>query len=480
MKETPFLHQLLKLKEENITSFHVPGHKNGKIFESLLYKNFKENLVHIDTTEIMGTDNLHQPMEVIKQAQERAKETFKSKETFFLVNGSTAGVYSMIMAVTNPGDKIIIGRNCHKSVFNATILGNLTPVYLNPSMDVERGLALGISPKEVEKTLMQHPDVRAVILTYPTYHGFTSDLKKIAEIVHSHGKILLVDEAHGAHLDLSEDLPMPALACGADAVVQSTHKTLPAFTQSSMLHVQGDRINLDKLRFMLQLHQSSSPSYILMASLDLAVTIYNEKGKELMKQLLENIRDFKQQLSKQKGIEVLDRNLVGKNYIKDMDPTKLWISMAAIGISGYELEKRLRTEFQIQVELSNLYGTLAITSIANKKQDFNKLYDALSSIAEEGKEEKIEELPSFAYTVPKQVYTPREALYKNKRSVTLEEGIGHISGEYLIPYPPGIPIVLPGERITEEMITYVQAMVKKGMEVVGLKDINCRTIEIID
>ncbi|SDJ81456.1 aminotransferase class I/II-fold pyridoxal phosphate-dependent enzyme [Natronincola ferrireducens] len=480
MKSTPLLDRLLQIEAEDITSFHMPGHKNGKIFKKFHYKNFKQHLANIDTTEIIGTDNLHKPKEIIKQAQERASEAFKSEETFFLVNGSTSGIYSMIMAATSPGDKIIIGRNCHQSVINITILGDLTPVYLYPEMDIEKGIALGISPEEVERRLIENPDAKAVVIAYPTYHGFASDLKRIAEIVHSHGKILLVDEAHGAHLGLSHRLPMTALECGADAVVQSIHKTLPAFTQSSMLHVQGNRIDREKLKFMLRLHQSTSPSYILMASLDLATTIYQDYGRELMEELLYHVEVFKNKMKDIEGVTVLGTELVGKHFIKAMDTTRLWISMHHQGIDGYELERRLRDKYRIQMELSNIYGVLGMTSIGNDKEDFDRLYTGLLDLSQHKEDKgKIEKMPFFSYSIPKRTFTPREALYKPKKKVLLEDSIGHISGEYFIPYPPGIPILIPGEVIEEEMINYVKTMVARGMEVLGLKDITCQRIEIL-
>ncbi|AKL93588.1 arginine decarboxylase SpeA [Clostridium aceticum] len=479
MKQTPLLDKLLRLQEENLTSFHVPGHKNGKIFNKINYKNFKEVLPNIDTTEIIGTDYLHNPKEVIKKAQDRAREVFKSEATFFLVNGSTSGIYSMIMAATSPGDKIIVARNCHQSVINATILGDLTPIYLYPEVDVYRGMALGVLPGEVKKRLLEHPDAKAVVITYPTYDGFASDLKEIAKIVHQHEKVLLVDEAHGAHLGLSEKLPMTALECGADAVVQSTHKTLPAFTQSSMLHIQGNRVDVEKLKFMLKLHQSSSPSYLLMASLDLAVTIYEDRGRQLMQELLEHIENFKNKVKKMGQVTFLEDVVMGKDSIKAIDSTKLWISMQQNKINGHYLEKELRNQYNIQMELSNRYGILGITSIANDEEDFQKLYDALKGISKQEGEETLQKFPFFSYVLPKQIFTPKEALYKEKKQVPLEKSKGYVSGEYLIPYPPGIPILVPGEVIEEEVILHARSMVKNGMKVLGLKDHQWKTIEVL-
>ncbi|ABR46324.1 Orn/Lys/Arg decarboxylase, major region [Alkaliphilus metalliredigens QYMF] len=471
MSEVPILDRLLQLQKQDIVSFHVPGHKNGKIYHQFPYKNFTDFLMHIDTTEIPGTDNLHNPKEIIKEAQERASRAFHSKETFFLVNGSTSGIYSMVMACTEPGDKIIVDRNCHQSVINSTILGDLNPVYLYPEIEIEQGISLGVSPQAVEQMIQEHLDAKAMIITYPTYHGITSDLKKIAEIVHKYDKILLIDEAHGAHFGLSQQLPATALACGADAVVQSTHKTLPSFTQSSMLHIQGDRIDRNKLKTMLRIHQSSSPSYLLLASLDLATMIYDTQGKYLMEQLLQHITYFKAELADIEGIEILG----GENH----DATRLWISLKHLGVTGYQLEKRLRDQYQIQMELANIYGVLGVATIGNQRRDFDRLIKALKNIAQEKGNQRIKEMPPFTYRIPKQVLRPGEALHKRKETIPLLEARGQISGEYVIPYPPGIPIVIPGEVIDKEMIQYIDLMVQEGMEIVGMKDASYKTIQII-
>ena len=480
MSNTFIIDQLIKLHKQDNTSFHMPGHKNGKIFDSFNYRGFKEMLPYLDTTEIPGTDNLHKPMEVIKKSQGRASELFKSEETFFLVNGSTAGIYSMVMAATNPGDKLIINRNCHQSVINATILGNCTPIFINPEMDPHQGFALGMAPETVEEAIKQYPEAKGVVITYPTYHGVACDLKKIAEIVHKYDKILLVDEAHGAHLGLSTKLPPTALECGADVVVQSTHKTLPSFTQSSMLHIQGNRLDRDKLKFMLRLHQSSSPSYLLLASLDLAIMIYETQGKYLMEALLENIEKFNNSAIKQNIIKINNQVKIGHKNIYAIDPTKIWISLQHKNISGHQLEGRLRKHYSIQMELSNIYGALAITSIGNTQGDFDRLFHALEGISKEKGNSRISEFPPYTFMIPKAAYTPHQAIYQPKRYIPLEESEGCVSGEYIIPYPPGIPLLIPGEVINNEIIQYIKVMHKEGMEIVGIKDETYQSIAVLE
>jgi arginine/lysine/ornithine decarboxylase len=468
MKEVPILDQLLKLQEENIVSFHVPGHKNGRIFNKFNYKNFTKYMLNMDTTEIDGTDYLHNPSGIIKEAQDQAKKLFKSDETFFLVNGSTSGIYSMIMACTSPGDEIIVSRDCHHSVMNSLFLADLKPIFIYPKIDLFQGIALGVSPDEIENALQSNPHVKAVVVTYPTYYGIASDLKKIADIVHKYDKILLVDEAHGAHLGLSDRLPKTALACGADAVVQSTHKTLPSFTQSAMLHLQGKRIDLERVKFMLRMHQSSSPSYLLLASLDLARNIYENHGRCLMEELLENIEDFRNKMQNLEGSFILGKEVEGKHFVKEVDLTRIWISLCNWGVSGYELNTKLRSHFNIQMELSNLHGALGIATIGSIKKDFEELYCALEIMGKEKKKKNDYRVESFGDLKPRGVYTLRQAFYKEKKKILLEESRGQISGEYIIPYPPGIPILTPGEVIDGNIINYLQAISRQQATILGL------------
>ncbi|KAB3537823.1 aminotransferase class I/II-fold pyridoxal phosphate-dependent enzyme [Alkaliphilus pronyensis] len=481
MEHMPIIDQLLKLKNQKLISFHVPGHKNAAVYDKYNYKGFKDIILNLDITEIPGGDNLFKATGCIMEAQKKAAEVFKSEETFFLVNGSTAGIYSMIMAATQPGDKILVNRNCHQSVINSIFLGDLEPVYVYPETDIQQGIALGISPTTVEMLLRANSDIKAVVITYPTYEGIACDLKKISDIVHKYDKILLVDEAHGAHLGLSNQLPNTALECGADAVVQSTHKTLPALTQSSMLHIQGNRIDRDKLRFMLRLHQSSSPSYLLMASLDFTVMIYKTKGKQLMEELLCNIYQLRKKLQKLQGLNVLGQEAVGSNFVKGIDPTKLWISLhREYSISGYKIEEKLRHNYNIQMELSNLYGTLAISSIGNKEEDFNQLYKGIHKITEELTRKEAKGQTKFFQFNSKIVYNPKEAYYRKKTTLPIEQSEGYISGEYVIPFPPGIPILIPGEAISKEIIDNIRDLSNQGIEILGLNHSSCEYIDVID
>lgn len=464
------LNQLGEIVNNNLVSFHVPGHKLGKIYDRLGYSNILESLYKMDTTEILGTDNLHSPEGIIKESQERAARVFNSKNTYYLVNGSTCGIQAAIMSVCNPKDKIIVNRDCHQSVINTLILGDIEPAYIYPQIDNKTNILMGIKIEDAIDTIYKNLDAKAILLTYPTYYGKVYDLKTICNYAHSKGMMVIVDEAHGAHLGLSDKLPMTALEQGADIVVQSTHKTLPSFTQSSMIHIQGERVNQERLTSILRMIESSSPSYMLMSSLELAVDIYETKGKDLMDELLDNIDIFKKNMEKYKNI----------NIYNDNDRTKIFISSKELGMTGYELDEMLRMNYNVQVELSNYYGILLICTIGNDRGDFKSLEYALADISLNHISNKNIGYIDYPMNIPVKELSPREAFYNEKKSVKIYDSIGKICGEYIIPYPPGICLVSPGEIITKEVIDYILVCHQKGMSISGMKDPSLGYIQIIE
>lgn len=466
--KTEIINHLREIVETNLISFHVPGHKLGKIYDKLGYSDIVKNIYKMDTTEIPGTDNLHSPEGIIKKSQERASKAFKSDETYYLINGSTCGIQGAIMALCNPKDKIIVNRDCHQSVINSCILADIEPIYILSKIDKETNIQEGIDIEEAKKIIDNNLDAKAILLTYPTYYGKTFELKEICDYAHKHNIAVIVDEAHGAHLGLSDRLPKTALEEGADIVIQSTHKTLPSFTQSSMIHIKGDRVDRQKLSTMLRIIESSSPSYILMSSLELAVNIYETKGNELMEELLDNIEGFKEK----------NKNTSFDIYNED-DKTKLFLSSKKLGMTGYELEDLLREKYNIQVELANYYGVLLICTIGNTKEDLDKLSEALEDMSNRYKKDSYIECLEYPVVIPEKALNPREAFYKNKKSVKIYESIGQICAEYVIPYPPGVSLLSPGEVITKEIIDYVILCHKKGMNINGIKDLNLEFIEII-
>lgn len=467
---TPIIDSLKKIVDENIISFHMPGHKKGEIYRLLGYENILENMYKLDTTEIPGTDNLHSPEECIKDSLKRASELFKSDKTFYLVNGSTCGIEAAIMAAVSPKEKIILNRDCHQSAINACIIGDIDPVYVSPSVNKDSNTLAGVSFEDVKSVIDDNLDVKAIFLTYPTYFGDVFDLRTICNYAHEKNMVVIIDEAHGAHLGLSDNLPNTALSQGADLVIQSTHKTLPAFTQSSMLHIKGNRIDINKLLNILRITESSSPSYLLMASLEIAVDIYEKNGVELMKKLLNNIEEFKSEVYSLENIKLEET----KDY------TKIFLNTKKLGITGHELESILRKRYSIQVELSNYYGVLLIATIGNTKDEFYKLKDALFEIDKIYKKEDNLKDVFYPIKLPKKVLSPRQAFYMDKKNVKIENSIGKVSGEYIIPYPPGVSLVSPGEQITKEVIDYVIECKSKGMNINGVKDSDLRYIQIID
>lgn len=463
--------KLEDIKSSKLISFHVPGHKMGKIFDKLGYEDILNKIYKLDTTEINGTDNLHNAQEIIKESQDRAAKVFNSDKTIYLVNGSTCGIQASIMSVCSPKSKLITNRDCHQSVINSCILGDITPVYIESQVCTSTNIVQGVKVNDVKKVIDDNLDAEAIILTYPTYYGITYDLEEICTYAHSKDIIVIIDEAHGAHLGLSDNLPKPAITQGADIVIQSTHKTLPAFTQSSMIHIKGNRVNENKVLSMLRIIESSSPSYMLLSSLELAVDIYDKYGKDLMNELLNLIEDFTLKFKNNKNI------LIKNEY----DKTKIFISLKELGITGYELDNILRYKYNIQVELSNYYGVLLICTIGNTIDDFMSLETALQSVISTHDDKKIKlQKIDYPNKIPIKMMNPREAFYKNKKLVKLENSIGKISGEYITPYPPGINLVSPGEIITQEIITYIQDGVKNGMIICGIKDNTLENIEIIE
>ncbi len=468
--ETPLLDGLKKYIEEDNISFHTPGHKGDKSLT-----NWTKYIPYMDLTEVEGLDNIHDPKGIILESQKLAASAFKAKETFYSVNGTTGGLYIALRAVTNPGDKILIQRNCHKSIYNGAILNRLNLTYVYPKYNEKYKLTTGIDPKDVEKYLEKYSDIKAVVITYPSYYGICSDIERIAEIVHKYDKILLVDEAHGSHFVFSEKLPKTALEGGADIVVQSTHKTLPSFTQSSMIHVGSHRIDIEKLKSVFSLYQTTSPSYVLMASLDVARAYMEKYGKEKLNLLISNIEFIKNNMDSKNRIFIFSGDREDKT-IYDLDVTKILINIK--GIIGSSLEKILRKEYNIQLEMSDYYYGLALTTVMNDKDDLNRLSFALEEIAQNRPYEKI-----FSFNI--EMPTPKvrlplwEAFDKEKTTLSLRESIGKISGSFVVPYPPGIPILCPGEEITEEIISKIEFLNQNHIEILGLLDYNRGKIEVI-
>lgn len=458
----PLFDSLLRYVEKDTIPFHMPGHKQGKgVWRA---DELKENLFKIDLTELPDTDNLHNAKGIILEAEEMAAKAFGAKKSFFLVNGTTGGIYAMMLATLNPGEKLLIERSCHRSSFGGMILAGVKPAYIEPTVDFEDGISVGVTPESVEKALIRNRDAAAVMVTYPNFYGMCMDIEAIADIVHRYGKILLVDEAHGVHFKFHDEFPMTALEAGADMVVQSVHKTLPSFTQSSILHVGTDRINIDKLVFALRLVQTTSPSYLLMASLDLAREEM-EEHPELMDKALSLSHLARERLKSSDDIHVIDEDIIGQYGIVDIDSTKLVVNVKGLNMTGHEAEDILRNRYNIQVELSDMYNILSMITIGDSEDDIIKLTDAILEL-KKNKENRIIPI-TFDYKAPEIIYNPREASFMQKRKVPIVESVGKTAGDFLIPYPPGIPYVVPGELITTGIALEIEELAAIGVEVIG-------------
>ena len=481
INRTPLYDGILDYIKEGNVSFHMPGHKNGigvlKIKERT---DFKDNLLFIDQTEVPGLDNLHLPEGIIAEAQEFAARAFRSDYTYFLVNGTTCGVYSMILGVTNHGDKIILPRNSHRAVAGALIIGGLWPVYYEPDVDFEKGIAVSVSPEVIEELIIENPDAKAVLVTNPTFYGTCSDIEKIADIVHKHNMVFLVDEAHGAHLPFNKKLPISAMDAGADIAAQSAHKTLSSLTQSSMLHVRRGRVDIEKIEFMLRLTQTTSPSYLLMASLDMARFQMEEHGEELLDNLLDMVHNFREKINTIPDIYCFGSEVIGQHHITDMDPTKITINFKNFGIPGTRIAEILRKDYRIQVELSDLYNILGMATIGDEKENFDKLYDAIHDISIKlSNEREVRDILLIMWKMPYQALSPREAVYEPMEMVDFKRSDGRVSAEIIAPYPPGIPVILPGEIITNDIIDNILKVKGAGIKINGPRDQRLEKIAVL-
>jgi len=469
MKHTSIIQAVLSYQAEEPVSFHVPGHKNGRAYKTELPT---YDFLDLDVTEIPGTDNLHHPEEAIRSVLDKAAKVYQSKSSYFLVNGTTGGNHAMILGTTRPGDKILIARNVHKSVQTACILGNLEPLYVYPEVHPDIGLPMGVTAEAIEAQLSQEKGIKAIVITSPTYEGVHSDIQAISEVARKYGVLLLVDEAHGAHVALNSGFGPSAISHGADVAVQSTHKSMRALTQASMLHVCTDRVPVEMLETWLSMLQSSSPSYVLLGSLEKSLDDFQNTGKTRAITLLQNLKELKVMLETRLGLKVLSGSDV-EPFGFEHDPSKLVIFMK----EADKLADQLRVDFNIQVEYATADFIVCVTSIWNTNEDFNKLFKALESLRAQYTSE-VEGLLEFP--VSKQAMTPNQAFYLRSVQIELELAINRVSGEYVIPYPPGIPILSPGEIITEEIVDLIYRWKSRGHAVIGVQDATLKTIKVID
>ena len=467
--------KLIKYREEDIYPMHMPGHKRNLELMDMV------NPYAIDITEIDGFDNLHDAEEILLDNMEEAAQLYHAEHTHYLINGSTSGLLVSIAACTKKGDTVLVARNCHKAVYHAIFLNELVPIYLYPEVDDDYGIHKGITPEQVKKELEENPDIKMVLLTSPTYEGIVSDIREIASVVHSYNIPLIVDEAHGAHLGFSKDFPENSVTCGADLVIHSVHKTLPAFTQTALLHSNGSLVDYDKIKMYLQIYQTSSPSYVLMSGISNCIRIIKEQGRQLFEEYYRNLREFYLACNKLKHIEVYQPiKFQEEKRPFAYDPSKILIFTHHSSINGVELYEMLLNRYQIQCEMVSKNYVLAMTSLADTKEGFNRLLEALLDIDRNiSRKNKQAQTSLFYVTDLRLALTPYEAYNLRKESIILDESIGNIAAEYIYLYPPGIPLVVPGEEITKEIISRIKEYKKAGLHIKGMKDRDNATILVV-
>ena len=483
--ETPLLTALAIAAARPHAAFYAPGHKGGQGAATPLQNLLGAAALRADLPELPELDNLFAPSGPIQQAQELAAHTFGAEATYFLANGSTCGIEAAVLAVCSPGHQILVPRNAHQSVLAALVLSGAAPVYLAPQYDKRWDLAWGVTATQVEQALAAQPKIRAVVVVSPSYHGLCADIAAIAQQVHAHNAVLIVDEAHGAHLSFHPQLPTGAIAGGADIVIQSTHKVLGALTQASMLHVQGQRLDRDRLQQALQLTQSTSPNYWLLASLDAARHQMATQGEALMAQTLALAHDVRSRLSDLTPLALLTAEAVAAQSDQfQLDLTRLVIDVSGLQLTGFSADEFLHAH-GVTAELPTQRQLAFILSLGNTGADGDRLVAACSElIAQAPQLPRAPATPVFSMAdsiaaIAQPPMTPRDAFFVPCQTVAIADAVGHLGVDTLCAYPPGIPLLLPGERITAAAIAQLQQIHRSGGVITGTADPELQTLRVV-
>ncbi len=473
----PLFEAVKKHKNDRIVAFDVPGHKGGRMIKELT-DFLGEACLKADFNSRKPLDSLSHPSSVIKEAQILAAEAFGASEAFFMVNGTTSAVQAMIMSTCKRGEKIIIPRNVHRSSINALVVCGAVPVYINPGIDLKLGIPLGMAVENVKKAIEENPDAKAVFVNNPTYYGICSNLKEIVKIAHEHGLKVIVDEAHGAHFYFGENLPVCAMQAGADMGAVSVHKTGGSLTQSSLL-VVSKNVNADYVRQVINLTQTTSGSYLLMLSLDLARKHLALHGKEMIRKTVENAAYARAEINAMGGYYTFSDDLINGDTVFDYDRTKLTVHTRDIGLAGIEVMDLLREEYGIQIEFGDMGNILAILSSGDKDQEIERLISALSEIKRVYSRDPAG-MFDHDYIIPNVIMSPQNAFYANKKSIPIKKSAGKICSEFVMTYPTGIPILAPGELITEEILQYIEYAKQKGSLLTGTQDMKIENINVVE
>lgn len=481
--EGPLIAALKAAARWDHAPFYTPGHRRGVGLPAGLKPLLGEAAAY-DFPELPTIGNLADEDRAIRDsapiaaAQALAAQTFGAERTWFLVNGSSGGLLAAILATCGEGGKIILPRNVHSSIINGLILAGAWPMFIHPVYGAEQDLAYGITAAAVAEALTIHPDARAVLAVYPTYHGICTDLAAIAEVAHGHGIPLLVDEAHGPHFGFHPDLPPSALSLGADVVVQSTHKVLGALSQAAMLHGQGDRLDWQRLAQCVAMVQSTSPNSLLLASLDGARQQMATAGRELMAQTLALAQCAQQELAQIPKITLLEPPAIPEPGFSYLDPTRLTVFVAGLGRDGFDLDEELMTR-GVMAELPMERHLMFIVTLGSRPADLKRLVQVFQALSTEATGELLTLPPQVLPPLPPLLLSPRTASFAPRRAVPLDAAVGQPSGALICAYPPGIPVLMPGEMITAEAIAYLQTLKRLGAQLVGLSDPTLQTLEAI-
>lgn len=463
----PIYEALEEFRKKRIVPFDVPGHKRGRGNPELV-KLLGEKCVGIDVNSMKCLDNLCHPVSVIRDAEILAAEAFGADYAFLMVGGTTSAVQSMILSVVKKGEKIILPRNVHRSVIGALVLCGAVPVYVNPECDKRLGIPLGMKVSEVEKAIKENPDAKAVLVNNPTYYGICSNLKAIVDIAHKNNMLCIADEAHGTHLYFGENLPISAMAAGADMAAVSMHKSGGSLTQSSLL-LAKNTVSEGYIRQIINLTQTTSGSYLLLSSLDISRRNLALRGKENFERVMEIAEYARKEINKIGGYYAYSDELINGDSIYDFDRTKLSVFTLDIGLAGIEVYDLLRDEYDIQIEFGDLGNILAYISIGDREREVERLVSAMSEI------KRVHSKSKMDFTVPEYIspvveMSPNIAFYADKESVLIEEAKDRICSEFVMCYPPGIPILAPGERITDEILEYIKCAKEMGCSMTGTED----------
>ena len=488
-EEELLINRLKAYKDSRIYPFHMPGHKRlqlgGIKGETARSGMDFPNPFFVDITEVEGFDNLHHAQGILKQSMEWAARVYGADRTWYLINGSTCGILASVCGCTRPGGHILMSRNCHKAAYHAAYINHLRTSYVYPQDLPGLGIQGGILPEDVEKALEEHRDIQAVFIVSPTYDGVVSDVSKIADIVHRKGIPLIVDEAHGAHFRFGKWFPDSALDMGADAVIQSVHKTLPSLTQTALLHIKGNYVNSRNIERYLSIFQSSSPSYVFMASIENSIFVMDRMQRERdsvqMKVYEAQLMDLRRRLASMKNLRLVDRDIVGMGGVWDLDVSKIVVSTRGTALSGADLSSILREKYHLEMEMCGADYVTAITTVFDSPEGLQRLGDSLEEIDADltGTPGSREDGPAVYGMRAQAQCCLREAMESPSRPVLLKGSEGKISAEFVYLYPPGIPILAPGENIARNILDVIEEYIKKGLPIQGPEDESLETLRVL-